>query len=788
MSIEILIDPYRTGHPNAGNAVLVETVDDYLIACEGVHQALRNGGSLRVLVANRAMETWFDHFRNRRGVRISTCSPVGILAQALDVGVSSIPQVLREDPAAIVALDLINLAGISRPAPGQSVASWALGAKLGSPWGETSISTQSVLDDLLVRVANETAPDSVHPALVALQHEAASQWAGNSEYSELLQWLFSRETRRRAESFVIARLMRNYPHDVQVEALKFEGRWSELCQLKDLQVVVDGLGTFGRPGFRVPAGPNEVIRRNLSRVLDEEGLKGVTGTISGFIPEEAKVVRSFLKRNAVQIDYSWANDLADLRRVYVGNEAADDLVALISKLQPAKKPDPLSLSAKWGEAKEWLESDYFPYHRWAMSTGRTELTIDPATWFEDWLIANFDSLSRSDALLAACLGGEVNRAATDVVCLVVIVDGLPGYLASRIAELALARGLQCPCSELKLAAVPTLTELAKPSLVRGQLPGQFEHLATSAAAYAEWLAASLALPVADVACVSSNENSVFEIIREPRKAMLYLFGEVDEIIHKALPVEKRQERIEAVLSKLLDDLAEACRDLREQYGQAMRVLIVSDHGYTELPKAAGVLLAVPDGLTESHNRVVYGPEHGVADIPGGLPIASQMLGGGATTYVVARNYNYFGARPRGATHGGLTPQEVVVPLVILTDEERVQFLDCETAISGAVHRGRCDNAVEISIANPNSFSVSVESIELRLTAVKENGPWSIPAGGSVCLASTVDASNVRGRDVQIAGSLVVRGAVGRRTIQVNVRLETTGAALADTKFEDGFDI
>jgi len=787
VSVEIVIDPYGTFAGADNQALPADTREEYLSACERIDHALAESRDLRVIVRNRAMAPWFDHFRNRRGVRIVQRNPVDMLAQALNVSVSSLPRVLREDPGSIVELKLIDAAKMSKPADGQSIACWILGARMSSPWDTASVSSVLELDELLVQCANGHKSKPAHPALLALQQDVAAQWISSGNFRDVLEWLLAENTRRRAESLIVARLMRSYPHSVQLEALQFEGRWSELCQLKGVEEVLDRLGTFTQSGFALPSGPNDATREYLVKVLEERALAGVLPVLSGFIAEEEKVVSSFLRKNAFRIDSSWVPDLAALRRIFGRNQCAEALIRLISELQPVEEPRSLDARANWGDVSEWLREEYLPYYSWCAATGHIERTTGAASCFEEWLVANYDSLSRSDALLAACLRPRMAKALEDGACLVVVVDGLPASFIEAIVAVAAQNDLRCGDWRLKLATLPTLTEIAKPSLVRGQLPGQFDCPVTSTAAYGELLAASMGLTRDEVVCASSNEASLFDLVREQKMAMLYLYNDIDEAIHKPLPAEKRRERIGQCLSKLVQDLAEACQDYREQSGRQLPVFIVSDHGYTELPRDAGRSLPVPEGLNESHGRVVAGAVERMVSLDDTRVLSADLLGGGTTAYGVARTYNFYGMRPRGATHGGLTPQEVAVPFVEIVGAGKVEFLDCEIAIAGDIRRGARENPVEVSVANPNEFPVSLESLDLRLVAFDGQGPWALSPRGTLRLAATIDASNVKSKELRLTGSIGLRSAIGHRHTEVGMKVETTGAALADAGFEESFD-
>lgn len=788
MSIHILVDPYGVNSVTADGAIAVDTQDEYVDACQQINQAAGTGKDLRVVVRNKAMRTWFDQYRDRSGVSIQRCDPCDMLAGMLGVKVAKLPDALRQDPGAIVALDLVDLATKSRPAEGQSVASWALAAIAGSQWGKPSIESVDRLDDLLTSLARTAILPPVHPAIVALQQDVRSQWSQSGPLASVLTWLFDQETARRCEALVIARLMSRYPAEVRLEALQFEGRWGELCQLDAVDSIIDRLGPFVRDGFTMPAGPNNVIHRYLSSSLKGAGLKGILPVISGQIAEEEKVLRSYLRDKAGDIDATWEEDLTSLRRVFAQNEAADQLLEMVSELKPVTEPEPCRSDASWEEVSEWLETQYFPYYRWAVAVNRIEQTEGAVADFERWLINNYDALTRSDALLAACLRQRVLDQLKVGDCMLIIVDGLPWSLAPAYSKLISGSSLALLEVQPKVSVIPTITEIAKPCLVRGQLPGQLASTGTGTAYYHDLLSESIGVPSEEIVSASANEASLFELVRSRKKVMLYMFNSADEFVHKRLPADKRRERIEEQLSKLLEDISEARQEHRDQGRGSLSVMIVSDHGYTEMPNTVGCCVPTPEGLQESHGRVVFGAMEQVRESEGIQVIPTELVGGGTTAYAVTSGYNYFGSRPHGASHGGLTPQEVVVPLLVVGDQAELDHRDCEIAVTGNVNRGLSSNPIRISIVNPNDSQVIVEHLSLRLTKLLQDGPWTLRAAGRVDIDAEVDASDVRTRDLQITGSLTLRGPTGKHSIQVSITMETVGAAIADTRFDHEFDL
>jgi len=425
-----------------------------------------------------------------------------------------------------------------------------------------------------------------------------------------------------------------------------------------------------------------------------------------------------------------------------------------------------------------------------VAVGRLEETAGPVCQFEEWLLDSYDAITRTSAfapyLARETLGSLAGRSPV----LFVVVDGLPWHGGMALRNLLGDEDVACGAAYGAVTSIPSITPAAKPALVRGQLPGQLEAPQQAMEYYTQLFAESLNVPLQDVACGTDRTTDLRELVCIRRKGYLYLFNAIDEIIHKPLSQEKRREDLTFLLRRLAKDIAQARSEFRSLHHQDLAIVIASDHGYSELPDECETATTTAEEGTCSVKaaRVVQlnsGRHH---EDEGFVFVGPDLLGGANAAFMVAKGYRCVGSKPRGAVHGGLTPQEMVVPCLVFDPAEEIVYSDVEVAISGSVRRGRADNPVSVRLVNPNPIAVDVNDIDIRLVTTELRLPLPIEAHDVTELQAVLDARDVREKTVDLAGKLVVNVRGKEHTTEFAFTVPTIGAALVDKSFEDEFDM
>lgn len=789
MTISIVLDPYCI--ENGDEVLHIGGQEEYVRACRKIDEAINGDCSLTVAVHNRGMFTWLDQFRGRASVSIHMADPCRELAGALRVAEDQLPSEVRQDPSVVVAEGLLDTVRSTPPRPGQKPLAWILQATLGSVWKDDQFKEPSQVVGLLMDCVSDRRARGPHPAILALRSRRIQQWvAAGSPYADTIAWLFAGSPAKRAQSLMLRRLVQGYPHEVQVKALNSEGRWAELSMLANAQGVLDALSPDACLQARVPLNYSQVLRAYLESTLADSGMGEVLRAISGALPLEALVLEQYLTNHLREIDTAWAPLLSTLIDKFAEYPTQEPYVRFFRGLLPESRPAPLAVEANWNTVSSWLTREYFPFYCWCAAVRRIEETTALARQFEDWLIRNYDGVTRVHAYAPFALRDVVAEFLSSGAVLLVVVDGLPWFYAEALRRDLANRGIMCQRPSAHVCAIPSETAVSKPSLAAGKTYCQMRDGEVDEQQYADLLMANLGLSNGEVICGTSLTSGLQDLVRRSASLYLYLHNELDQQIHKVAAPRTRSKHVEGLLVQLASDIAEALADHTAIHGGTMSVVLCSDHGYTELPEGEVAVLPLPleDGTRTSHGRVAYCGA-GVEAAPAGMLLLGEGFSGSKEiTWLVPRGYACVGAKPRGAVHGGLTPQEVVVPIIASSRERDLTYAGVEFGITGEIRRGRAMNPVRIVVSNPNKAPVVIQEIEASLVTVSEGLPLVCDAGKLAAIGANINGERLSADIVQVAARVVVDFLGEVRTTDHTVNVKTTGAALADRDFEAEFDV
>lgn len=196
-------------------------------------------------------------------------------------------------------------------------------------------------------------------------------------------------------------------------------------------------------------------------------------------------------------------------------------------------------------------------------------------------------------------------------------------------------------------------------------------------------------------------------------------NEIDEYIHANIPNEVRDKKIRKRLTYFFESLAEGLNSYHRHSEKPIFISISSDHGYTLLP-INSKSITISEDSDISHGRVLVS----------GMPKfedenLTTRIEEGSEKYYIARDYQHFGQKPKGAVHGGITPQEMIVPSVLISTSEVAQYKNLSVRLEGEVFRGKNENTVKLSFINPNPHKVNILSIHIPNSSTVEKVDYSL---------------------------------------------------------------
>ena len=787
MTVNIILDSYNI---EKGDEFLhVNSQSDHILALHQIDDSVDSGIDLRIAVHNRAMFSWFDHYRSRKEISISLTDPCRELADLLGTTAEQLPTELRQDPWVIVKEGILDQAKQSPRTSNEDIFTWLLKTTLGTIWADECLLNRSQLASLIEEYAFGRANNNLHPTILGFRDQKIKHWVNSgTPYSNVVQWLFKSDPCDRARALILRKVVEGYPHQVRIDSLQFGGRWAQLSELEDMKQILDVIDINKARQLKIPSSFSQVINDYLEAALEDQNILSVIECLSGVLQCEEHSIQYYLRRHSREIDSSWTEVLMKILEIFSKNVDSLDFTKYLKKLIPIPVPSPLDSTSSWENVSAWLTGEYLPFYYWCSSVSRIEDTVECERDFENWLVNNYDSISRTNAYAPFALRGVISSYIGTNPIAIIIVDGMSWEHAGVLRNALALTDIKCLSNTGHISAIPTETRLSKPSLIAGKIFSQIDP-DEETDEYASLLATVLNIEEREIGWGNSNTTSLEDLIREPKKAYLFLYNEIDEVIHKAMSPESRQQHIERILAEIASEISAAARNFQSFFHKELSIIISSDHGYSELPNEVQLVrLPQPNSCKVSHGRVAECQSGGELTISDLHNLDEDITGEKGIIYFVSKGYSCIESRPRGAVHGGLTPQEVFAPIIVGSRMPSVEFLELEIALTGEVRRGRVENEVCFHMANPNTVAVTVTEIRMSLFNATCGVPSQILGGSKAKVNGNMNGESLTSRKIELNGRIKIDFLGDILMQEFRLTVETSGAAVASKSFEEEFEV
>jgi hypothetical protein len=452
------------------------------------------------------------------------------------------------------------------------------------------------------------------------------------------------------------------------------------------------------------------------------------------------------------------------------------------KLLKLLPPDPPpSVPESTADVLRWFTRSYLPYRTWQSAYGGTreaEVANAAARQFALWYLGWYPRALAGDPARGAIsfirAASEV-RARDEAVTLLVALDGLHVGDAQLLRTMlpAEARRLTLLDDGLAMAPIPTVTSFAKTALFRGVPP--------------------VNVPSFEPIAVVLSENTVLGdrlAGAHPASCYIWTVVEPDRTYHKRDPRSTLLTNAKTELEGIVRKLTELVDQLPGE--RRLRIIITSDHG--RLLAGSERSEPVPPGW-QSHGRAAWGTPSGrqypasgyllegdVAYLHAdrfGLALEAAICLGDATFET-----NDGRAGTEAFPHGGVYPEEVVVPWLVFERDYQEPRLDSVVSGSG---RARSAGEAAIRITNINDFPVHL--VRLRLVLKRGEEPLAldvtVEARGTYTdrlpLSRWPSAGDLRGATLEVD----LRRPTGQElTVPGRVDLQTEDMYKRETSLED----
>jgi hypothetical protein len=272
----------------------------------------------------------------------------------------------------------------------------------------------------------------------------------------------------------------------------------------------------------------------------------------------------------------------------------------------------------------------------------------------------------------------------------------------------------------RYAGLPTTTEYNKAAILSGkweETAGNYETL-LKARSVSEWKGKNV-IYLSTLKALSELQTPV-----EPTIVVLN-FSDGDELLHS--DVESKNATYEEELHRLFSRVAEAVAKLSQEWTgprEAFSVHVVTDHGacrVLEEEKHSFEAAVIKKLFANEKYRFASVPEDQIHEIPGHLWALGHRFKGPFvsenTTFFLPRGHSTvrYAGRLKGYVHGGVTPEEVIVPTALYRlvkvawKKPGARFLNLDMARETGRAKFYIQRVVplEIEIQNPNATDMHI---------------------------------------------------------------------------------
>lgn len=712
-----MLDAGKLLLPAAPKVYLVESVADYAAACLAVRNALHAGSKtqLEVRVHHRTVGAWLRQWAGAYPdqIQVRTYTALDALQERWGI------EIPRQYEQEILRSGLLE-AQVT-PREGQSFENVVL-----EYFYHDFFAYPTFPPEHFARLLNQVDParweaNAKRPLVTLIFRQRLEQWRQkeNNTARQALIERCMRDVIGLRQAFAAYKVLRGYPPEL---AKKILGEDAEI--FRRAQVDPEPLTLQDVALEHVVTEIEYYLNGQLKTLADVQAFLALLDQMSGHLLAEFNFVDSFLRNHAdwltVEVVRKVEHRFAPLR---------NGLGSRLNKLRTlvVVNPPPAP-SAAW-TASEWLDWTahlYMPHHRWLELQHRyDEQTAGYAAAFADWYYENFTDLKYGQPehfAFSAIYNDHQTFTDGNAIALVLLLDNFNYAFFPELRRLFARQNVSLAAERPVFALPPAATEVGKASLiaVTGDLTDietkDYGKLVTQI-----WgkLLAPRGKSAGYLATIGELQN-----LAELKHDLYFLnYLPVDEALHESSQKIGMEHgtRVHDLLEKLVESVVEFGH--RFQIEKCLNVYVISDHGSTRIGREVVNVLDKKyyKGLADlQHHRYLTLSDEQVVDLPQAVSVQCYVIDRQKfkthANYLAARRYYRFIETSEDFyVHGGLTPEEIVVPFARFV----FQPLSVQTPTVRLLknqYRYAIKSVIEFEIGNPNSFAL--DNIRLQLRGVE----------------------------------------------------------------------
>jgi hypothetical protein len=400
-----------------------------------------------------------------------------------------------------------------------------------------------------------------------------------------------------------------------------------------------------------------------------------------------------------------------------GNKVDNDIEEKIrSLIKPELLPPPkfgnLPLTLQIEEWQKWAIESFIPFKFYLDEYPNNDdinIVEEYANVYSNWLFNAYPEIIHNGLKTNYNITGIIHDELCESSVIWLIIDGLPAVYTETLNSILKSNGINKINQNYNFAAIPTITEIGIPTQLNGKFPDSAGYT------YSKTEALNLAFNSKNV--IFKNSIKHFdEALKSDFDLCCLHWYEIDEFMHKEdndIDI-RRIEEIKRLLNIRIKQIANI---IKSNTDKKIKLIVSSDHGSTKCLtkgqniKNSSLLEACKDN-----------PKERCVEISGKLSKANldeneiyylkKEMTHNTKDWVIARGYKYFGRFDYGYRHGGLTPEETIVPLLICEISQN-EIIPIKVIFGGLVElKLGYTEIIKVQIRNDNDALVEIENIKI----------------------------------------------------------------------------
>jgi hypothetical protein len=362
---------------------------------------------------------------------------------------------------------------------------------------------------------------------------------------------------------------------------------------------------------------------------------------------------------------------------------------------------------KW---QKWAIDSFIPFKFYLdenPNNNDISLVEEYANVYSDWLLDNYSDIIQNGLNTNYNITRLIHDELSDFAVIWLIIDGLPAVYTDSLIAILNSHGINNVKNHYNFTMVPTITEIGIPTQLNGKFPNS--HFFTNNRIEA------LNMAFSSKKITFKNSIKHFEDALNSDFDLCCLhWHDIDQLMHKE-DVNLDTNRIEEIKRLLNVRIKQIANSIKANSRKKVKLIISTDHGCTKCLNK-GLKIKNQTLLDACHDS----PKERCVELTGKLSTANldsseiYYLNKESTfnvnDWVVAKGYRYFGRFDYGYRHGGLTPEETIVPFLIceIAKNEiipiKVIFSSSNQLVSGYTE------TINLQLKNENDAVIDVENI------------------------------------------------------------------------------